>query len=93
MIDDYLIRKDLSKVADLFRCFIIHNVGGVYLDFDQIVFEYDIALHKFDFISYTTDYHKKYKLIENSIIASAKNHPVPGIAVAQMINNHFAMKN
>ena len=82
MVDDYIRKREFSKAADLFRLFIVYNEGGVYLDFDQIIYEYDIALHKFDFVGYSTPYHEKYLLIEMSYIAGIAGHPAPGLGVS-----------
>ena len=40
--------------SDLARFLIVYEMGGMYLDIDQVMYEYDDRLNSFDFFSYTT---------------------------------------
>jgi hypothetical protein len=66
------------KASDLARFLILHDLGGAYLDFDQVLFEYDERLNpSFDFVSYLTDeFSFGYLIAETSFVMSTKGHPM-----------------
>ena len=70
--------------------------GGVYFDFDQVAYEYDINMHKFDFISYQVSFHNEtipgLTFLEASWFGSPRGHRVPEL-VAELIANNALGKS
>jgi hypothetical protein len=64
--------------SDLSRFLILHDLGGLYLDFDQILFEYDERLNpSFDFVTYLTDeFSFGYLIAETSFVMSKAKHHI-----------------
>jgi len=52
---DRMLADNVVMASDLGRFLILHDVGGLYLDFDQVLYEWDERLNSFEFLSYTTD--------------------------------------
>lgn len=74
---DKMIDDNVVMASDLSRILILYDQGGVYLDFDQVLYEYDGRLNSFDFISYTTDeFAFGYLIAETSFIGSKPKHPL-----------------
>ena len=73
-----IVNEDVVKASDLARFLVLHDLGGLYLDFDQILFEYDERLNpSFDFVTYLTDeFSFGYLIAETSFIMSKPNHPI-----------------
>lgn len=63
--------------SDLARFLILYEKGGLYLDFDQVIYEFDVRLLSFDFIGYTTETFSFGMLItETSFVGSVPSHPI-----------------
>jgi len=52
---DRMLADNVVMASDLGRFLILHDVGGLYLDFDQVLYEWDEKLNSFEFLSYTTE--------------------------------------
>jgi mannosyltransferase OCH1-like enzyme len=52
---DRMLADNVVMASDLGRFLILHDLGGLYLDFDQVLYEWDERLNSFEFLSYTTD--------------------------------------
>jgi mannosyltransferase OCH1-like enzyme len=50
-----MLADNVVMASDLGRFLILHDVGGLYLDFDQVLYEWDEKLNSFEFLSYTTE--------------------------------------
>ena len=73
-----IVRQDVVMASDLARFLVLHDLGGMYLDFDQILYEYDERLNpSFDFVTYLTDeFSFGYRIAETSFIMSKPRHPI-----------------
>lgn len=72
------LQDNVVMASDLARFLILYERGGLYLDFDQVLYEYNTTfLNSFDVLSYTTDQFSFGHLIaETSFIASIPGHPL-----------------
>ncbi|CDW75992.1 UNKNOWN [Stylonychia lemnae] len=75
VIDDYIAKGQVIFAADLFRYLVVFEMGGVYLDVDQVVFEYDLILHKLDLVLYSQQY-SGIQSVETSFMASKPQNPL-----------------
>ena len=77
--DLFLHMLDLNVVmaSDLSRFLILYELGGMYLDIDQVLYEFDERLLAFDFFGYTTDLFSFGRFIaETSFMASVPGLPL-----------------
>ncbi|CDW83311.1 UNKNOWN [Stylonychia lemnae] len=72
---EYIADKQFAAAADVTRVIIVHKQGGVYIDGDQVVWQYDPILNNLDFFMYAHPYSGVY-MIENSMIASTPNNAI-----------------
>ncbi len=74
---DRMLADNVVMASDLGRFLILHDVGGLYLDFDQVLYEWDERLNSFEFLSYTTDqFSFGYLIAETSFIGATPKHPL-----------------
>jgi mannosyltransferase OCH1-like enzyme len=74
---EVMLLDNVVMASDLARVLIVYELGGVYLDFDQVIFEYDHRLNAFEFVSYTTDeFSFGYLIAETSFIGAMPKHPL-----------------
>ena len=52
---DRMLADNVVMASDLARFLIVHEIGALYLDFDQVLYEWDERLNSFKYMSYTTD--------------------------------------
>jgi mannosyltransferase OCH1-like enzyme len=72
-----MLADNVVMASDLARILILHDIGGLYLDFDQVLNEWDERLNSFEFLSYTTDqFSFEYLIAETSFIGSITKHPL-----------------
>ncbi len=72
-----MLNDNVVMASDLARLLVLHDLGGLYLDFDQVLYEYDTRLNSFDFIGYTTDqFSFGYLIAETSFIGARPKHPL-----------------
>lgn len=82
-IFELMLFDNVVMASDLARVLIVYEKGGLYLDFDQVIFEYDTRINSFDFVSYTTDeFSFGYLIAETSFIGAMPKHPL----TLEMIN-------
>ncbi len=82
-IFELMLFENVVMASDLARVLIVYELGGLYLDFDQVIFEYDTRINSFDFVSYTTDeFSFGYLIAETSFIGAMPKHPL----TLEMIN-------
>ncbi len=85
-----MLQDNVVMASDLVRFLAIYELGGLYLDFDQVLFEYDPRLNSFDFISYTTDqFSFGYLIAETSFIGAKSGHPI-ALEMLNQIRNYLA---
>ena len=83
------MKDNVVMASDLARFLILHDLGGLYIDFDQVLYEYDSRLNSFDFISYTTDqFSFGYLIAETSFIGAKPRHPLT-VEVLNQIRNYI----
>lgn len=78
--------------SDVFRYAVLKNEGGVYLDIDQLVNDYDLNLHKFDFVGYSNTY-SGVPSLETSFMASIPHHPIVSLMLADIIHIKYGKGN
>ena len=67
-----MINDNVVMASDLARFMILYDLGGMYLDIDQVMIEFDDRLLSFDFVGYTTDdFSFDLFIAETSFLASA----------------------
>ncbi|CDW75833.1 UNKNOWN [Stylonychia lemnae] len=74
IVQEYIAAKRFAEASDLARLVIVHRFGGVYLDGDNVVFQYDPLLNNLDFFFFAHPYAGGSYNIENAMIASAPNN-------------------
>lgn len=87
---EVMLFDNVVMASDLARVLIIYELGGLYLDFDQVLFDYDTRLNAFDFVSYTTDeFSFGYLIAETSFIGAMPKHPLT-LEMMNQIRNYMA---
>ena len=73
-----IVSEDVVKASDLARFLVLNELGGLYIDFDQVLYEWDERLtQSFDFVSYLTDeFSFGYLIAETSFIMCKPKHPI-----------------
>ena len=73
----YTIDQNVVMASDLARFMVLYELGGMYIDIDQVMYEFDERVLSFDFLGYTTDEFSYGMLIaETSFLASIPQHPL-----------------
>jgi len=72
--------------ADVLRLVILKKYGGIYLDVDNYLKKYDLAInYNFAFLSQSHDIHDTAGQIENSLIGASKQNPI----VTRLLNSQI----
>lgn len=72
-----MIKQNVVMSSDLARFLILYELGGMYLDIDQVIIEFDERLLSYDFVGYTTDeFSFGYWVAETSFMATIPKFPL-----------------
>lgn len=72
-----MVDENVVMATDLARFLIVYELGGMYLDTDQVIYEYDERLNSFDYFSYTThEFSFDLLIAETSFFAGVPLSPI-----------------
>ncbi len=74
LIDPIVDGGNPVMASDLVRMLAVEQEGGLYLDLDQVIYEYDTRLHYFHLFAYSASYMDQPG-IETSFYGAIPHHP------------------